>query len=64
MGIEPLGAIERAPSLVEYREWRLPTCDEFVDDPSGKAIESAIAEEKEQSRLAEVALNESSGTNG
>jgi very-short-patch-repair endonuclease len=22
MGIEPLGALERAPSLVEYREWR------------------------------------------
>ncbi|MFC0695603.1 AAA domain-containing protein [Paraburkholderia humisilvae] len=31
MGIEPIGALERLPGLVEYREWTLPKPIEGVD---------------------------------
>lgn len=42
MGIEPLGAIQRIPSLVEYREWgRAPRMTE--DDTAGATAEAAIS---------------------
>ncbi|QJE03457.1 AAA family ATPase [Massilia forsythiae] len=43
MGIEPLGALERIPSLVEYREWgREPLAAN--DDAAGRMVEAAVAE--------------------
>lgn len=41
MGIEPLGALDRIPSLVEYREWApAPVADE--DDAVAEALATAI----------------------
>lgn len=41
MGIEPLGALERIPSLVEYREWgREPAT--VGDDAAGNMLEAAV----------------------
>jgi hypothetical protein len=41
MGIEPLGALARIPSLVEYREWgREPAV--AAGDAAGKMVEEAI----------------------
>ena len=41
MGIEPLGALERIPSLVEYREWgRSPGTGS--DDAAGAMLEEAV----------------------
>ncbi len=45
MGIEPLGALERVPSLVELRTWRLPE-PESANDATAKALEEAIASVK------------------
>ena len=42
MGIEPLGALERTPSLVEYREWGTDA-RQFSSDATANAIEAAIA---------------------
>jgi very-short-patch-repair endonuclease len=44
MGIEPLGAIERIPSLVEYREWgRAPAgTDDAADDAAGEPAGAAV----------------------
>jgi very-short-patch-repair endonuclease len=42
MGIEPLGALERIPSLVEYREWGREQ-ETASDDAAGKLIEEAIS---------------------
>lgn len=44
MGIEPLGALERMPSLVEYRPWTPKAAGESVDDATAKALEAAIAQ--------------------
>jgi len=45
MGIEPLGALARMPSLVEYREWgRAPQAD---GGPADAMVEEAIAAAKE-----------------
>ncbi|MFC5463028.1 AAA domain-containing protein [Massilia niabensis] len=41
MGIEPLGAIERIPSLVEYREWGIEQ-QARQDDAAGAMLEAAI----------------------
>ncbi|MBJ9689120.1 AAA family ATPase, partial [Burkholderia vietnamiensis] len=40
LGIEPLGAIERVPALVEYREWNGDR-EELVDEESSPAQSSA-----------------------
>ncbi|WP_284620513.1 AAA domain-containing protein [Aquabacterium humicola] len=46
MGIEPLGAVERIPSLVEHRQWGVkPTRDE-ANDATVAALEAAIAAAK------------------
>jgi hypothetical protein len=42
MGIEPLGALERIPSLVDYREWGREQ-QAAGDDAAGKVVEEAIA---------------------
>ena len=41
MGIEPLGALARTPSLVEYREWGAEAHKE-QGDAIASAIEAAI----------------------
>jgi hypothetical protein len=41
MGIEPLGALERAPSLVEYREWGREA-QQAADDAAADMVEQAI----------------------
>lgn len=43
MGIEPLGALDKAPSLVEYREWHLPEPNVSEADATAQALEDAIA---------------------
>lgn len=43
MGIEPLGALDRAPRMVEKRVWRLAPRDDAEGDPVADAIENAIA---------------------
>jgi len=43
MGIEPLGALERAPSLVDYRSWALKASKEGANDATADALEAAIA---------------------
>jgi very-short-patch-repair endonuclease len=46
MGIEPLGALERLPSLVEYREWRpLPKAEgdsDAIDEVISQSIAAAM----------------------
>lgn len=42
MGIEPLGALDRAPSLVEYREWRMPEPEDQSRSSPEQALEDAI----------------------
>jgi very-short-patch-repair endonuclease len=42
MGIEPLGALARIPSLVEYREWGREQAV-AADDAAGRMVEDAIA---------------------
>ena len=44
MGIEPLGALERIPSLVEYRPWTPKGAEDSANDPTTKALEAAIAQ--------------------
>lgn len=44
MGIEPLGALERVPSLVEYRPWTPKAAEESTDEAVAKALEAAIAQ--------------------
>ena len=46
MGIEPLGALERAPSLVEYRPWSPGQLKDRVNDATADALEAAIATTK------------------
>ncbi|RYF53972.1 MAG: DUF559 domain-containing protein, partial [Comamonadaceae bacterium] len=46
MGIDPLGAIDRIPSLVEYRAWSPAKPEDDEDDKPGKAVEEAIAASK------------------
>lgn len=46
MGIEPLGALERAPSLVEYRPWTAKGANDKVNDATANALEAAIAASK------------------
>lgn len=41
MGIEPLGALERVPSLVEYREWGREARPDHADAAAGM-LEAAI----------------------
>lgn len=43
MGIEPIGAIERIPSLVETRTWRAEQAAKAANDPVVDALEAAIA---------------------
>ncbi len=44
MGIEPLGALERVPSLVEYRPWKPRVVGESTsDDAAAAALETAIS---------------------
>lgn len=45
MGIEPLGALERVPSLVEFRNWKLPSAAS-AGHASSTALEDAIASAK------------------
>lgn len=42
MGIEPLGALDRAPSLVEKRTWKMPLNEEGESDSVSDALESAV----------------------
>ena len=43
MGIEPLGKLEKIPSLVEYREWHPKSVDQEAEaDFVGQELESAI----------------------
>ena len=42
MGIEPLGALERIPSLVEYRTWKSGGQEKTASDAVGAALEAAI----------------------
>jgi very-short-patch-repair endonuclease len=42
MGIEPLGALDRAPSLVEKRTWRSASLGK--DDPVSDVLESAVGD--------------------
>lgn len=42
MGIEPLGALARIPSLVEYREWGRDA-EAGSDDAAGSMLEDAVA---------------------
>lgn len=44
MGIEPLGAVERMPSLVEYRPWAPRTDGAPADDAAAKALEASIVQ--------------------
>jgi len=44
MGIEPLGALERVPSLVEYRPWTPKATAESATDAAADALEAAIAQ--------------------
>lgn len=44
MGIEPLGAIERAPSLVEYRPWSPKGSKDKVNDDAIDALEAVISD--------------------
>jgi very-short-patch-repair endonuclease len=44
MGIEPLGALERMPSLVEYRPWRHVGLDDPSNDATAAALKAAIGE--------------------
>lgn len=46
MGIEPLGALERAPSLVEFRAWSPRAKKEQANDATGETLEAAIAAAK------------------
>jgi len=43
MGIDPLGALDRAPSLVEKRVWKRVVDDDTEGDAVSDAIEDAIA---------------------
>ena len=43
MGIEPLGALERAPSLVDYRPWAPKNSKGMANDTTADALEAAIA---------------------
>ena len=43
MGIEPLGALERAPSLVEYRAWSPRSSTSAANDATAEALRAAIA---------------------
>jgi len=44
MGIEPLGALERMPSQVEYRPWRHVGLDDPSNDATAAALKAAIGE--------------------
>ena len=46
MGIEPLGALERAPSLVEYRPWSPKGSKDKANDATADALEAAITATK------------------
>jgi hypothetical protein len=46
MGIGPLGALERVPSLVEYRPWSLKGSQDKANDATADALEAAIAATK------------------
>ncbi|MGH8608863.1 MAG: hypothetical protein ACREX9_16070 [Gammaproteobacteria bacterium] len=46
MGIEPLGVLERAPSLVEKRVWQLPATYNRETDEVQLAFEAAVAATK------------------
>jgi very-short-patch-repair endonuclease len=46
IGVEPLGALERAPSLVEYRAWAPKVLKDQADDATPDALEAAIATTK------------------
>lgn len=43
MGIEPLGALERAPTLVDKRVWEPPVVADEEKDEAQLALESAVA---------------------
>ncbi len=47
MGIEPLGALDRMPSLVEYRPWVPKTNGAPADDAAAKALEASIAQARQ-----------------
>ena len=42
MGIEPLGALDRAPSLVEKRTWKAGSAERDEVDQVSDVIEDAI----------------------
>lgn len=46
MGIEPLGALEHAPTLVEPRQWAPKTAAKSANDAAADALEAAIAATK------------------
>ncbi|MBC7605303.1 MAG: hypothetical protein H7255_21910, partial [Ramlibacter sp.] len=45
MGIEPLAALEKIPSLVESRVWNAPAAPSFINvkDAAAEKLEEAIA---------------------
>jgi len=47
MGIEPLGTVERMPSLVEYRPWAPKTNGAPAGDAAAKALEASIAQARQ-----------------
>ena len=49
MGIEPLGAIERSPNLVEKRVWTMQTASAEEPDEVDLVLHSAILASSEQS---------------
>lgn len=46
MGIEPLGALERAPTLVELRPWAPKADEKSASDATADTLEAAIAAAK------------------
>jgi very-short-patch-repair endonuclease len=51
MGIEPLGALARIPSLVEYREWGREQAV-AADDAAGKMVEEAVEAASVEGKIA------------
>jgi very-short-patch-repair endonuclease len=57
MGIEPLGALERVPSLVEHRTWRPRKVEDSAQDPIAAALDTAIAASARAHELGSRAAN-------
>jgi hypothetical protein len=47
MGIEPIGATDRVPSLVERREWAPPAADNDSPDEVAETLKRAVSTDGE-----------------